>query len=170
MNGQAISRATNPIVFGKFGTTFGAGDGSLTFNLPDAKGRVIAHVDGGANRLTATYFGTAAILGAVGGTEAHQLITAELSKHRHVAVISDPTHTHDFSYGGPTLGPGTGSSPNYFYSSITTYSSTTSARATGVRISSNDAGGLDTTNISGNDAAHRNVQHTLVMNAQVKLG
>jgi len=34
-NGQAVSRTIYPILFGIFGTYFGVGDGSTTFNLPD---------------------------------------------------------------------------------------------------------------------------------------
>ena len=35
LNGQAVSRAGNPGLFALYGTTYGAGDGSTTFNLPD---------------------------------------------------------------------------------------------------------------------------------------
>lgn len=37
-NGAAISRTAYANLFAKIGTTFGAGDGSSTFNLPDARG------------------------------------------------------------------------------------------------------------------------------------
>lgn len=37
-NGAAISRTAYAALFAKIGTTFGAGDGSTTFNLPDARG------------------------------------------------------------------------------------------------------------------------------------
>jgi microcystin-dependent protein len=61
--GQAISRSTYATLFAAMGTTFGAGDGSTTFNLPDKRGRVSAAVDnmGGASagRFTPA-FGTGA--------------------------------------------------------------------------------------------------------------
>lgn len=38
-NGQAVSRTTYPDLFAKIGTTFGAGNGSTTFNLPDFSGK-----------------------------------------------------------------------------------------------------------------------------------
>jgi microcystin-dependent protein len=38
--GQAISRSTFGSLFTVIGTTYGAGDGSTTFNLPDLRGRV----------------------------------------------------------------------------------------------------------------------------------
>lgn len=37
-NGAAISRSTYSALFAKIGTTYGAGDGSTTFNLPDLRG------------------------------------------------------------------------------------------------------------------------------------
>ena len=55
-DGSAISRTTYSDLFGIVGTTYGVGDGSTTFNIPDLRGRVIAGKDdlGGsaANRLT----------------------------------------------------------------------------------------------------------------------
>jgi len=41
-NGQAISRIAYADLFRVIGETYGAGDGTTTFNLPDIRGRVIA--------------------------------------------------------------------------------------------------------------------------------
>ena len=38
--GQAVSRTTYAQLFSVIGTTYGSGDGSTTFNLPDMRGRV----------------------------------------------------------------------------------------------------------------------------------
>lgn len=43
--GQAISRATFAALFALIGTTYGVGDGTTTFNLPDLRGRVAAGLD-----------------------------------------------------------------------------------------------------------------------------
>jgi microcystin-dependent protein len=72
--GQAVSRDTYSDLFAAIGTTYGAGDGSTTFNLPDLRGRVAAGKDdmGGsaANRITNAVSGIAAtILGAAGGDQ-----------------------------------------------------------------------------------------------------
>lgn len=40
-NGQAVSRTTYSALFAEIGTTFGEGDGSTTFNLPDLRSRFI---------------------------------------------------------------------------------------------------------------------------------
>lgn len=62
--GQAVSRATYAALFAVVGTTYGTGDGSTTFNLPDMRGRVPGGKDdmGGtaAGRLTVTLTGTKA--------------------------------------------------------------------------------------------------------------
>mgnify|MGYP000971942266 CR=1 FL=1 len=88
-DGAAISRTTYSVLFGVVGTTFGAGDGSTTFNVPDLRGRVVAGKDdmGGiaASRLTAAakpaLNGT--ILGAAGGVEEHAITKAEMQPHVH---------------------------------------------------------------------------------------
>jgi microcystin-dependent protein len=64
--GQAVNRVQYAGLFAAFGTTYGAGDGSTTFNLPDLRGRAVLGTDQGANRLKAQIAGT---LGSVGGVE-----------------------------------------------------------------------------------------------------
>jgi microcystin-dependent protein len=69
-DGSLKNRITDAGLFAVCGTTYGAGDSSTTFQLPDMRGRVPAGVDGGAGRLTSTWFGNA-VLGAAGGTQAN---------------------------------------------------------------------------------------------------
>jgi microcystin-dependent protein len=72
--GQAVSRTTYAALFAVYSTTYGVGDGSTTFNVPDLRGRVVAGQDdmGGtsADRLTGV---TSSVdgdaLGGTGGTE-----------------------------------------------------------------------------------------------------
>ncbi len=47
-DGTAISRTTYAALFAVIGTTYGAGDGSTTFNLPDPRGRAVRVWDNGA--------------------------------------------------------------------------------------------------------------------------
>lgn len=82
-DGAAISRTTYADLFTAIASTYGAGDGSTTFNVPDLRGRVIAGQDdmGGtsADRLTAQTSGIDGdTLGAVGGTETHTLALTEM--------------------------------------------------------------------------------------------
>ena len=51
-NGAAISRTTYSELFAAIGTTYGAGDGSTTFNLPDLRGKWAMGADG--SRITGT--------------------------------------------------------------------------------------------------------------------
>jgi len=48
-NGAAVSRTTYAALFAAIGTTFGAGDGSSTFNLPDLRGEFVRGLDDGRN-------------------------------------------------------------------------------------------------------------------------
>lgn len=84
--GQAVSRSTYADLFGAIGTTYGAGDGTTTFNLPDLRGRVVAGKDdmGGtaANRLqvsatiSTTASSTSATVGSAAGLAIGMKITA----------------------------------------------------------------------------------------------
>ena len=48
-NGAAVSRTTYAALFAAIGTTFGAGDGRSTFNLPDLRGEFVRGLDDGRN-------------------------------------------------------------------------------------------------------------------------
>ena len=91
--GQAVSRTTYALLFAAISTTYGVGDGSTTFNLPDVRGRVVAGKDnmGGssADRLTNQTGGlNGDTLGATGGSETHTLTTAQMPAHTHTIGMS----------------------------------------------------------------------------------
>lgn len=67
-DGTAISRTTYSDLFAVIGTTYGSGDGSTTFNLPNIKGRVLVGLDG-----SDVDFDT---IGKTGGSK-------DLQKHNH---------------------------------------------------------------------------------------
>ena len=83
-NGAAVSRTTYADLFAIVGTTYGAGDGSSTFNLPDLRDRF------------AVGSGTTYSAGATGGAATHTLTEAEMPSHTHVATstVTDSGHTH----------------------------------------------------------------------------
>jgi microcystin-dependent protein len=95
--GQALSRATYAALFAVIGTTYGSGNGSTTFNIPDLRGRVPVALDnmGGtdADRLT-----VANTLGDFGGEEKHLLIVSEMPSHSHLvgtlANSAESSHSH----------------------------------------------------------------------------
>lgn len=149
--GQEISRTTYATLFAIIGTTYGAGDASTTFNLPDLRGRVVAGQDdmGGtsANRLTDQSGGLDGdVLGDTGGAETHTLVTAEL-----------PAHTHDsgtLTQAGGTVWTGGGDGAN-----VSAGSGATPRNATETSI--NITGSTGST---GSDTAHNNVQPTIILN------
>jgi microcystin-dependent protein len=53
-DGSAIARTTYSVLFAVIGTTYGAGDGSTTFNLPDLRGRVVVGYAPGGKTEVAT--------------------------------------------------------------------------------------------------------------------
>ena len=73
-DGAAVSRTTYSDLFAVIGTTFGAGDGSTTFTLPDSLGRVAV------NKSTDSEFDT---LGEKSGEKTHTLTEAEMPSHIH---------------------------------------------------------------------------------------
>jgi len=104
--GQAISRTDYSALFTALSTTYGSGDGSTTFNLPDLRGRVHAGVDdmGGtaASRLTSTVLSASNTLGATGGAQTHTLDGTQIPAHSHPNtlgsnIVAATSHTHGSS-------------------------------------------------------------------------
>ena len=88
-NGQAVSRQTYARLFSAIGTTYGAGDGSSTFNVPN--------VPPGTSLVAA---GTGFTLGGIGGAATATLAVGNLPAHDHnVSVNSHATHDHNVSTG-----------------------------------------------------------------------
>lgn len=167
--GQAISRATYSALFALVGTTYGGGDGSATFNLPDVRGRVVACPDnmGGttANRLVAGNL--AALrhsLGGAGGEDAHTLTLAELPAHTHNNTLSDPSHVHGSTHTGTAVayqGPsslGTNGSSALQIAANVTFG--INAATTGITINNASQGG---------GGAHNVVQPTILANRILRI-
>lgn len=138
--GQEVSRTTYAALFAIISTTYGVGNGSTTFNLPDLRGRVIAGQDdmGGtsANRLTNQSGGLDGdVLGATGGAETHTLTIAQM-----------PAHTHTVANTVITGATGNLSTVN-------------TTRAFGTTTSSSQGGGT----------SHNNVQPTIILNYIIKV-
>jgi microcystin-dependent protein len=145
--GQIVSRTTYSALFAAIGTTYGNGNGTTTFQLPDFRGRVSAGKDdmGGssANRLTSPVNGD--VLGASGGSESHTLTQGELP---HVQ-----------------LNVGTGSFSLQPYSLGTEINAT--AGFNGYTINSFGSPQL-TTDYLGSGTAHSILQPTIVVNKIIK--
>jgi microcystin-dependent protein len=148
--GQAVSRTTYADLFSAIGTTYGIGDGSTTFNVPDLGGRVIAGKESSATRLTSGVSGVdGATLGAAGGDE-------NIQQHNH--ALTDPGHTHTYQYGPTTFGVGTQAQASINANRDINPSGTTSSSTTGITIDNYGSGSSE------------NVQPTLVMNHIIYAG
>lgn len=77
-DGSAVSRTTYSRLFSAIGTTYGAGNGSTTFNLPNCKGRVPVGLDTSQSEFNS--------LNKKGGEKTHTL-----------TIDETPNHTHDYS-------------------------------------------------------------------------
>jgi microcystin-dependent protein len=84
--GQAINRTTYADLFAVIGTTFGVGDGSTTFNLPDMRGRGAIGLDN------------------MGGVSADRVTdaAAENSGQYSGAEDTNTQHNHTVTTGGPS--------------------------------------------------------------------
>jgi microcystin-dependent protein len=97
--GQAVSRTTYANLFTAIGTSYGAGDGSTTFNLPDLQGRL--PVGKGTNADVATLGGSDGVSLANRTPKHNHSNGLSLPNHGH--GVGDPGHTHPFhmnSFGG----------------------------------------------------------------------
>tara|TARA_R100000808_G_scaffold12077_1_gene30453 strand:+ start:1252 stop:2460 length:1209 start_codon:yes stop_codon:yes gene_type:complete len=155
-SGQAVSRSTYSALFGVISTTYGAGDESSTFNLPDLRGRVVAGQDdmGGssADRLTGLTGGVDGdTLAATGGAETHVLTTAQLATHTHGATKfynSDPGLT------------------NTRFSLVTEQTDREDSFP-GYQTTTGDTNNIIST--TGSGSAHNNVQPTIILNYIIKI-
>lgn len=182
-DGSAVSRATWAALFAVIGTTFGAGDGSTTFNLPDLRGKAPIGQGAGAGLTPRT-------LAVSGGEETHVLTTAELAAHNHGVTdpghghgvtdpghghgVTDPQHKHGVSGDtGLRIGESNSGSVEGYQNPPTgnkaTFTTLDNA-VTGVAVNSgasnvsvNSAGSGITTNNNGSGTAHNNVQPFLVL-------
>lgn len=79
-NGAAVSRTTYAALFAAIGTTFGAGNGSTTFNLPDLRGEFVRGWDDARGVDSGRAFGSAQ--------------ADEFESHTHTGSTNTYTHNH----------------------------------------------------------------------------
>jgi microcystin-dependent protein len=140
-NGIEVSRTTYAALFGVIGSTFGSGDGSTTFNLPNyvnrmpfgANATTTASVTASLNGATSTASSISGTTLTVGGT-----VTGTYAVGQTISgsgVTSGTTIT--------ALGTGTGGAGTYTVSASQTVSSTTiTAAGTTLRVSAVSSGTL----------------------------
>lgn len=102
-DGSAVSRTTYAALFAVIGTTYGEGDGSTTFNIPDLSGRVVIGVS------------NTHALGTTGGSETVTLTADQLPAHTH--VVPQHGHGNDIAVQTPVLTHEITAQPAYTYRS-----------------------------------------------------
>lgn len=131
--GAAVSRTTYAALFAIIGTTYGVGDGSTTFNLPDLRGRSPFGVSG-------SY-----ALASTGGSA-----DAVVVSHTHTATSTDSGHSHSTTgyitnvnssgnspaaIGGTGYQPSTGGTTGTASANITTTITSAGVSGTGANLS-----------------------------------
>ena len=167
-SGAAVSRRAYSSLFTIIGTTYGVGDGSTTFNVPDVRGRVVAGKDydvgGLSNRLTtagSNIDGTA--INASGGNQLLQQHLHNVTDPGHFHSVTDPGHAHNYYYNRSLAGYGL-SYPNYGNAVYTNdYGRAMSYEGTGISIQSKVTG-ISIQNQGGGTTSSQNVQPTIILN------
>lgn len=152
-DGSNVSRATYAALFAAIGTTWGVGDGSTTFGLPDARRRVTIGAGGTA------VSGPANTVGSVGGAETHTLSVAEIPPHNHPGSTTDSKGNHSHTIAIQQAGDAYsgGGNPNPYVAGGSSGTNTTGAHAHNVSVASQGSGG-----------AHNNMQPSIVVTKIIK--
>ena len=138
-NGQEVSRTGYAELFDVIGTTWGAGDGSTTFNVPNSQGRVSMGV--GTNTDKNGHSGTW-VLGDIGGEYNHKLTVNEM-----------PSHTHNSKY-----------RREFNYTAMGSYTHALASTAT----SGYEASEQSTNTYSGGNGFHNNIQPFITYNKIIR--
>lgn len=124
-NGAAVSRTTYAALFAVISTTYGVGDGSTTFNIPDLRGEFLRGLDLSRGVDTSRVLGSA---------QSHAF-----AAHNHTAQVNDPGHQHvvpSFTSDGVN-GAGTGAA-------LTQTTILSSSATTGVTVAIGQTGSTET--------------------------
>lgn len=180
-DGSAVSRTTYEALFAVIGTTYGEGDGSTTFNIPDLSGRVVIGVS------------NSHALGTTGGSENVTLTADQLPAHTHVVpqhghgndiAVQTPVLSHEitqpvYQYRNPAWLMSNWNFPEGSYLNST--GTATATRSTDLSVASHDGAACDVSgSISpcaafnsgsyGSNGAHNNMQPYTAVNYVICTG
>ena len=98
-DGSAVSRTTYADLFTVIGTTWGAGNGSTTFNLPDLRGEFVRGWDNGRGADSSRSF-------ASSQSDQNKQHNHGVTDPQHSHSINDPGHIHQVQYSNSDSGDG----------------------------------------------------------------
>jgi microcystin-dependent protein len=126
-NGAAVSRTTYAALLAAIGTTFGVGDGSTTFNVPDMRGYFARGWDHGRGIDAAR---------ALGSTQADDNLS-----HNHTASVTDPGHVHLMTNQGSQSANSTGGGVGTHNGADSSFN--TNSATTGITVTNTASGGTE---------------------------
>lgn len=123
-NDAAISRNTYSSLFSNIGTTYGSGDGSTTFNVPDLRGEFIRGWDDNCGIDPGRVIGSAQV--------------QDYQSHGHGVI--DPGHSHSVNF---DVTQGSNATTTFAYNGVSAFAlRNTNANTTGITIQ--NSGGTET--------------------------
>lgn len=162
-NGQEVSRTTYARLFAIFGTTYGAGNGTTTYNVPDLTGQVPVGIDPTQRVLSGV---GAQTIGAHIGEQNHTLNEFEIPSHTHGGTTNGASTRHHHP-GVPVYDPfalaSTNGNTGLFIDNILRGSSTTNSGD-----DTPDHNHAFTTDATGGGLAHNNVQPGIILTPIIK--
>jgi len=123
-DGTLLSRTTYALLFAAIGTTFGVGDGSTTFAIPDLRGRFV--------RSTGTDGTATALAIGVKQDSANLTHTHGASDPGHNHGLNDPGHSH--TYNGTTSATTGGANASIASRNDSAFSRSVAASGTGITL------------------------------------
>ena len=157
-DGSAVSRTTYAELYALIGDSYGNGDGSTTFNLPDMRGKGAIGYKSDNTKFDA--------MGKTGGEEIHTLTKAEMPSHNHTGNTNYAgSHKHESAAGleSKAAAFGNSSSSNSYRIDLKSDSKTRPYTSS----VGNHTHSLSINNTGGNEA-HNVLDPYLVMNFIIK--
>ena len=155
-DGAAISRTTYSKLFVIIGTTYGVGDNSTTFNLPDFRSRFGLGAGAGTGL-------TNRQIGVKGGTENETLTINQMPSHNHTGTaLSAGNHSHTTDIGSVVQSAGSYTTNDWTYRTN---------KSSGFQTSSTNGEHTHALSINntGGDQAHNNMPPFITINYIIKV-
>ena len=136
-NGGAVSRTTYSALFAVIGTTFGSGDGSTTFNLPDYRDRMpigagttysIAGTGGSKDAIVVSHTHTVSGTTGSGGSHNHTIDGQDNSAAPN-GLTGELGNVENYGYGGASRTTSTHSGHTHSFSGTTSSSGSSGTNA-----------------------------------------